>query len=326
MTGSEQVLVEDWCQQYPSHSVGTVEFGPDGALYASAGDGASFNFDDYGQDGSPLNPCGDPPGGVGASQTPPSAEGGALRSQDLRTTSRSGDAGRHRHPRGSGRPAPACRRIRSPGSADANARRIIAHGLRNPFRFTFRPGDERALDRRRGLERLGGDQPRPRPRRRRRSRTSAGRATRGTPGSQATTPRTSPSARTCTRSPSADTKPFFAYHHSDKVVPWRELPCRAAPPSPGSPSSSRRRARATRPSTRGALLRRLLARLHLGDEEERQSDSRRRTASTTFVGGAANPVNLEFGPDGNLYYVDFDGGTIREDRDRSCPATGRTPT
>ena len=35
MTGSEQVLIEDWCQQYPSHSVGTVEFGRDGALYAS---------------------------------------------------------------------------------------------------------------------------------------------------------------------------------------------------------------------------------------------------------------------------------------------------
>ncbi|HEX2360455.1 MAG TPA: PQQ-dependent sugar dehydrogenase, partial [Jiangellaceae bacterium] len=34
MTGSEQVLVEDWCQQYPSHSIGTVEFGRDGALYA----------------------------------------------------------------------------------------------------------------------------------------------------------------------------------------------------------------------------------------------------------------------------------------------------
>ncbi len=26
------------------------------------------------------------------------------------------------------------------GSPDANARRIIAYGLRNPFRFTFRPG------------------------------------------------------------------------------------------------------------------------------------------------------------------------------------------
>ena len=86
MTGTEQVLVEDWCQQYPSHSIGTVEFGRDGALYASGGDGASFNFVDYGQDGSPLNPCGDPPGGVGATLTPPTAEGGALRSQDLRTT------------------------------------------------------------------------------------------------------------------------------------------------------------------------------------------------------------------------------------------------
>jgi PKD repeat protein len=30
-----------------------------------------------------------------------------------------------------------------------------------------------------------------------------------------------------------------------------------------------------------------------------------------FVEGAANPVNLEMGPGGDLYYVDFDGGTIR---------------
>ena len=98
MTGSEQVLIEDWCQQYPSHSVGSVEFGRDGALYASGGDGASFNFVDWGQDGSPLNPCGDPPGGVGATLTPPTAEGGALRSQDLRTLERSGRTRRHRHP------------------------------------------------------------------------------------------------------------------------------------------------------------------------------------------------------------------------------------
>ena len=86
MTGSEQVLIEDWCQQYPSHSIGSLAFGADGALYVSGGDGASFNFVDYGQDGAPVNPCGDPPGGVGAVLTPPTAEGGALRSQDLRTT------------------------------------------------------------------------------------------------------------------------------------------------------------------------------------------------------------------------------------------------
>ena len=29
-----------WCYQMPSHNVGTVELGPDGALYAGSGDGA----------------------------------------------------------------------------------------------------------------------------------------------------------------------------------------------------------------------------------------------------------------------------------------------
>jgi glucose/arabinose dehydrogenase len=141
MSGSEQVLVEDWCQQYPSHSIGTVEFGADGALYASGGDGASFNFADWGQDGSPLNPCGDPPGGVGAALTPPSAEGGALRSQDLRTTSDpvSLDGSIIRVD-----PATGAGLQNNPlaASSDPNARRIIAHGLRNPFRFTPRPGTD----------------------------------------------------------------------------------------------------------------------------------------------------------------------------------------
>ena len=60
MTGTEQVLISDWCQQFPSHSIGDLQFGPDGALYVSGGDGASFNATDYGQFGSPVNPCGDP--------------------------------------------------------------------------------------------------------------------------------------------------------------------------------------------------------------------------------------------------------------------------
>lgn len=136
MTGTERVLVEDWCSQYPSHSIGTVTFGPDGALYAGGGDGAKAN--DWGQFGNPINPCGDPPGG---SMAPPTSEGGSLRSQDVRTM---GDpvgldgtiirvdpetgAGVAGNPMAS--------------SSDANARRVIAHGFRNPFRFAFRPGTD----------------------------------------------------------------------------------------------------------------------------------------------------------------------------------------
>ena len=101
MSGPERVLIEDWCQQFFTHSVGSLAFGSDGALYVSGGDGASFGVVARlrRQHGSPLNPCGDPPGGVGATLTPPTAEGGALRSQDLRTSGdpvrprRSGPAG-----------------------------------------------------------------------------------------------------------------------------------------------------------------------------------------------------------------------------------------
>ncbi|MEO5964884.1 MAG: PQQ-dependent sugar dehydrogenase, partial [Candidatus Limnocylindrales bacterium] len=89
ISGPEQVLVEDWCQQFPSHSIGTVAFGADGALYVGAGDAASFTSIDWGQLGGSLagspttkNPCGDPPGGAMA---PPDAAGGSLRAQDVRT-------------------------------------------------------------------------------------------------------------------------------------------------------------------------------------------------------------------------------------------------
>ena len=146
MLGPENVLIEDWCQQYPSHSIGSLDFGADGALYVTGGDGASFNFVDYGQDGAPLNPCGDPPDGVGAVLTPPSAEGGALRSQDLRTTPNppppvpdptglDGALLRVDPATGAGLPD-------NPGAAssDPNVRRIIAYGMRNPFRMGARPG------------------------------------------------------------------------------------------------------------------------------------------------------------------------------------------
>ena len=49
MPGSEHVAGTDGCAQFSSHSSGDVAFGPDGKLYASAGDGASFRGADYGQ-------------------------------------------------------------------------------------------------------------------------------------------------------------------------------------------------------------------------------------------------------------------------------------
>jgi glucose/arabinose dehydrogenase len=146
MTGTEQVLVNDWCQQFPSHSIGTLLFGRDGYLYVGGGDGASFNNVDYGQYGATYagdqaNPCGDPPGAVGTALSPPGAEGGALRSQSVRRTdgpaTLDGAVLRIDPATGAGVPG-------NPffSSSDPNARRIVAYGLRNPFRFTQRPGTD----------------------------------------------------------------------------------------------------------------------------------------------------------------------------------------
>jgi len=154
-SGPEQVLIgPDWCQQYPSHSVGHLAFGRDGALYASAGDGASFEFVDYGQAGgtvinpntgqpyTPANPCNDPPGRIGVANTSPSGRGGALRSQSLRRPAGEpvlldGTILRLDPATGNGLPDNPLA-----SSANANARRIVATGLRNPFRFTIRPGTD----------------------------------------------------------------------------------------------------------------------------------------------------------------------------------------
>ena len=132
----QKQLVEGWCQQFSSHSIGDLHFGPEGDLYVSGGDGASFSNADYGQLGSPTaNPCGDPPGGKGVALTPPTAEGGALRAQNmgllngkiLRIDPDTGE-GLPTNPMGT--------------SPDANSRRIVAAGFRNPFRFTFDPATD----------------------------------------------------------------------------------------------------------------------------------------------------------------------------------------
>jgi glucose/arabinose dehydrogenase len=146
IAGAEHVLVEDWCQQMPSHSIGSLGFGSDGYLYASGGEGAVPWAVDYGQFGgtegspTPVNPCGDPPGSAGVANTSPSGRGGALRSQSLGRPAGepallNGTIIRINPTTGAAAPG-------NPlgGSASPNRQRIVAYGLRNPFRFAVRPG------------------------------------------------------------------------------------------------------------------------------------------------------------------------------------------
>ena len=249
--GTETVLIEDFCQQYPSHSVGTIDFGPDGMLYVSSGDGASFNWADYGQDGNP----GDPPPAIRRRRAVPCARRTSARPRTAR------DARRCDPARGpdTGAAPPGNPAI---GNADPQRRRIVAYGLRNPFRFTFRPGtgeiwsgdvgwdtDEeinRSPDRHavpqlrlallRGAGRQGAYD-----------------------GLNLTLCETLYSAGTATA-------PYFSYNHSEKVVAGRELHDRLVVDlRPAFYTAD-----VFPPPTRRALLQRLLAQLHLGHGPRRR--------------------------------------------------------
>ncbi|HEY5286992.1 MAG TPA: PKD domain-containing protein, partial [Solirubrobacteraceae bacterium] len=161
--GSQIALIKnDWCQQFTSHSVGDLQFGPEGALYVSAGTGGLWNTDDYGQLGgtlpstekpvTPENPCGDPiestvgSGHIALNENAPSAEhpteaeGGQLRGQSFRrplSQPATLDGTVARVDPNTGEPFPGNPNAASP---DIDRQRIIAYGLRQPFRFTFRPG------------------------------------------------------------------------------------------------------------------------------------------------------------------------------------------
>jgi glucose/arabinose dehydrogenase len=122
----ETVLVQDGCAQFSSHSSGDVAFGPDGRLYASSGDGASFRVADSGQANNAAYPEG------AACPGDPAGEGGSLRAQDQRT---SGDplgidGTIYRMDPDTGL---------DPATADPS-QWLVAMGQRNPWRFTFRQG------------------------------------------------------------------------------------------------------------------------------------------------------------------------------------------
>jgi glucose/arabinose dehydrogenase len=314
MTGSEQVLVADWCQQFPSHSVGTLAFGPDGKLYVSGGDGASFNAVDYGQFGNTYtgdqpNPCGDPPAGVGGVESPPTAEGGALRSQDLRTTtdpaSLDGSILRLDPDTGLGAAGNPLS-----GSTDPNVRRIVAQGLRNPFRFTFRPGTNELWVGDVGwntweeVDRLvtptgtsGADVDNfgwP-------CYEGAGRQS-GYDGANVDMCESLYAAGS-----GAVASPYYSYNHSAQVVSGETCPTGSS-----SISGLAFHTGSSYPATYdGALFFADHSRNCIWAMLPGTGGLPNPGNIVTFDAGAAGPVDLEIGPNGDVFYVNYDGGEIR---------------
>ncbi|MEV0613899.1 LamG-like jellyroll fold domain-containing protein [Nonomuraea sp. NPDC050404] len=309
-TGAETPLITDWCQQYPSHSVGDLRFGRDGMLYASAGDGASFEFPDYGQDHLtssdvvPDNPCGDPPNAVGTALSPPNAEGGALRSQDVRT---SGD------PAGLDgtiiriNPDTGAAAAGNPnaGSSDPNVARIVANGLRNPFRFATRPGTDEIWSGDVGwgayeeINRIADP--------------TAGVANFGWPCYEGQGRDVSYDALNLTicenlyaAGASAHTQPFYAWNHGRRLYTGDTC-------APGNQSSSSGVAfyeEGTYPeSYDGALFFSDYSRRCVWVMTEGANGQPDPATLSTFDTGIGT-VELETGPNGDLFAVDYDNGTI----------------
>jgi glucose/arabinose dehydrogenase len=286
--GSEQVLLEGWCQQFPSHSIGDLVFGSDGALYVSGGDGASFNYADFGQVGG--NPCGDP-----------ASEGGALRSQDVRSTGDptglNGAVLRLDPDTGDALPD-------NPGTGDANARRVDTIGFRNPFRMTVKPGTSDLYVGDVGwntweeINRVHTPTDR--------VRNMGWPCYEGLSRQPAYDALDLPLCETLYDDPQKSF-PLLTYNHNAKVVPGESCPTGnssisglAFAPTGNFPAEYE-----------GDMFFSDYSRSCIWVMDERSDGTPDATTVRTFAAGATGVVNLQFGPDGSLYYPDLNDGTIK---------------
>lgn len=301
MVGAEQqVLWDQWCDQMPVHTAGDVKFGPDGMLYVTAGEGASPGVVDYGQLGTPPNPCGDPVN-----------EGGALRAQDIRTDA---DAARLDGALLRLDPATGAAAAGNPniGSADLNKRRIVAYGLRNAFRFTFRPTTNEVWLGDIGwntweeIDRLVNP-------------TASPVTNFGWPCYEGAGPMPGyananlPLCNSLYPPGGGHTPPYYTYNHAAAVAPGES--CRGG----GDAITGT----AFYPTAGGPYPARFAGALFFADYSRGCIWAMKPTSPgglpapgniELLVPQTASPVDLELGPGGELYYVDVLGGTVRRVR------------
>ena len=251
---------------------------------------------------------------------PPTAEGGRLRAQDIRTpgdpTGLSGaaDPDRSRHGRGGARQPDFSSPTRTSAGSSPTACATRSGWRSGPARTT-----STWASRRQGVP-AGRRSTACRTRSRRRSATSAGPATRAAlrerqPTSNkkygaydALEPRTC--ARPCTRRAPRG-RPFWAYKHTVPVVPGET--CHEHEPRAAPGSRSRPRAATSRRSTRARFFfADYCARLHLGDAGGARTACPIPPPSQNFAQGSALPRwTSSSAPTGDLYYADIADGAIQ---------------
>jgi len=248
---------------------------------------------------------------VGGTESPPTAEGGALRTQSLK--------------RNTGEPVvlngtllrldPATGLALSSnplyGSSDANARRIIGYGLRNPFRFTMRPGTAELWVGDVGwstweeIDRIiSPTYPA--------VNNFAWPCYEGDNNGSAIQPSySSANLNICTslyNTTGSVTAPYYSYNHSAALVSGENCPTANGSSitglafyNGGAYPSAYNGALFFADHTRNCIWVMFAGAGGLPDK----------TNIANFVTSAANPVDLQIGPGGDLFYVDYEGGTIR---------------
>ena len=252
--------------------------------------------------------------------TPPTAEGGALRSRRSGARRASRSRSTARSSASTRTPATRCPTTRRSATPTPNRRRIVAYGMRNPFRFTFRPGTSEIWFGDVGWNTWEEINRIPDP-------LSPTVRNFGWPcyeGDGRMAAYDTLNLNSCeslyTQGASAVTPPYFHVRPRPAQIAGDRLPGRHVvdhrrrvlhrQPVPGRSTATR----CSSPTTRAAAS---------SSCPRARTGCPTRATAQVFAAGAAGPVDIQMGPDGALYYVDLEGGTIRR---IAYPAGNDTPT